>query len=506
MEIQPGKGQTMRHSMHSSFRVQMLISILGVLLILFFSAAYILFSTIRLQEIVGNSFGQQRYLKDMQGRLDEFQKPFLDYLSTKSSNALSELLILSQRIREMIPEYDTIPADPVSLLEKEVYQVVHAYLELGDQVIEEKRGMDIARYTSLYNEMQMHYSYINNQIETISGTRFTEQLAEYEQFIDTSGKIQFWNLLFILFISLFSLLMLIHSVEKINRPMVNLSNMAESLSAGNFDIEDIGMTRLYEIDRVVSAFNRMKKDIHTYIEEIKWQRNVEQEYMQERVRNMKMEHMLRKMELYTLQAQMNPHFLFNTLNTGLQLAIVEGAERTGAYMEHLSKLFRHNIREKNVIVPLRHEIEGLESYFYILGVRFPRNLDLVLDCPKDILDTYEVPASVLQPLVENCVVHAFREREGRNSIVVRVYCSEGSLFLSVSDNGSGMKPERVASLMTSSRQHDSGTKVMGLENVIQRLHFFFPDDPDVITIESEPGVGTEILIKIDTGKPLCIPS
>ncbi len=506
MEIQQGKGTSMRHPMYSSFRVQMLISILGVLVILFFSAAYILFSTIRLQEIVDNSFAQQRYLKDMQGHLDEFQEPFLDYLSTKSSNALSELLILSQKIREMVPEYNTIPVDPVSLLECEVYQVVQAYLELGDQVIEEKRGMDIARYTSLYNEMQMYYSYINSQIENISGTRFTEQLAEYERFIDTSGKIQFWNLLFILFISLFSLFMIVHSVEKINRPMVNLSNMAESLSAGNFDVEDIGMTRLYEIDRVVSAFNRMKRDIHTYIEEIKWQRNVEQEYMQERVRNMKMEHMLRKMELYTLQAQMNPHFLFNTLNTGLQLAIVEGAERTGAYMEHLSKLFRHNIREKKVVVPLRHEIEGLESYFYILGVRFPRNLDLVLDCPEDILDTYEVPASVLQPLVENCVVHAFRDREGRNSIVVRVFCSGGSLCLSVSDNGCGMDPEKVKSLLSMSRQHDSDTKVMGLENVIQRLHFFFPDDPDVITIESGPGAGTEIIIKIDTGKTLCIPS
>lgn len=496
----------MKHSMYSSFRVQMLISILGVLLILFFSAAYILFSTIRLQEVVDNSFSQQRHLKDIQARLDELQRPFLDYLATKSSNALSEMLVLSQRIRQLIPDYEWVPVDHVSLLEKEVYQVIGSYLELGDMVIEEKRGMDIARYTSLYNEMQVQLEYINTQIETISSTRFAEQLTDYEHFIDTSGRIQFWNLLFILFIALFSLLMLIHSVEKINRPMVNLSNMAESISAGNFEIEDIGMTRLYEIDRVVSAFNRMKRDIHTYIEEIKWQRNVEQEYMQERVRNMKMEHMLRKMELYTLQAQMNPHFLFNTLNTGIQLAIVEGAERTGAYMEHLAKLFRHNIREKNVIVPLRHEIEGLESYFYILGVRFPRNLDLVLDCPEDILDVYEVPASVLQPLVENCIVHAFRDREGINSIVVRVYCSDGRLCLSVSDNGSGMDEETIASLMLSSRHHDSGDKVMGLENVIQRLHFFFPDDPDIISIISEPGKGTEIVIKIDTGKDLCIPS
>ncbi len=496
----------MKRNIYNSFRMQMLVNIIGVLVILVFSAAYILFSTIRLQTIVDRSFVQQRYLKDMQTRLVEFQTPFLEFLSTKSSNALSELLIMTQRIHNVIPEYATAPRDPISLEEKEVYSIVLAYLSLADSVIEEKRGMDIAKYTSLYDEMQTLYDYMIARIDSISGARFAGQIDDYERFIETSGRIQLWNLMFIVFVSLFSLLILLHTVDKINGPMVNLSKMASELSNGNFEVADIGMTRLYEIDRVVSAFNRMKKDIHTYIEEIKWQRNVEQEYMQERVRNMRMEHMLRKMELYTLQAQMNPHFLFNTLNTGIQLAIVEGAERTSEYMEHLAKLFRHNIREKNVIVPLRHEIEGLESYFYILGVRFPKNLDLVLDCPRDILDVCMVPASILQPLVENCVVHAFRGKEGRNSIVVRVYCEGARLCLSVRDNGVGMSEEVVTALLQPLRAHESGEKVMGLENVIQRLYFFFPDDRDIVSINTAPGAGTEILIRIDRGKELCIPS
>lgn len=496
----------MKQNFYSSFKVQMLTNIIGVLFILMFSASYILFSTIRLQRIVDGSFVQQRYLKDMQGKLDEFQRPLLEFLSSKSSNALSELLVMIQTIGTLIPSYDRLPSDTISLQEKEVYSLLRAYLDIAGNVIEEKRGMDIARYTSLYDEMEAVREYINQEIETISGLRFAGQLSEYEAFIETSGKIQFWNLMFIIFISLFSLCILVHTVEKINRPMVNLSQMAAQLSAGNFEIEDIGMTRLHEIDHVVSAFNRMKKDIHSYIEEIRWQRNVEQEYMQERVRNMKMEQMLRRMEVYTLQAQMNPHFLFNTLNTGIQLAIVEGADRTCAYMEHLAKLFRHNLREKNVIVPLRHEIEGLESYFYILGVRFPKNLDLVLDCPADILDDTKVPASVLQPLVENCVVHAFRGREGINSIIVRVYRQDRRLCMSVADNGVGMDKETIASLLQPVRSLESATKVNGLENVIQRLYFFFPDDPDIISITSSAERGTEILINIDMDRDLCIPS
>lgn len=495
----------MKRNMYNSFRVQMLVNILGVLLLLVFSTAYILFSTIRMQEIINSSFEEQRFLKEIQKHLDEFQVPFLEFLSSKSTDALSQLLILSQRIHSMLPDNQPVIPDTVSLQEREVYSLVASYLDLADTVIEEKRGMDVARYTSLYEEMQTLLGYINVQIDKVSGMRFSAQLGEYELFITISRNIQFWNLLFIIFISLFSLILLLYTVEKINKPMVNLSLMATEIAGGNFEVDDIGMTSLYEIDHVVDAFNRMKKDIHTYIEELKWQRNVEQEYLQERVRNMKMEQMLRRMELYTLQAQMNPHFLFNTLNTGIQLAIVEGAERTGEYMEHLAKLFRHNMREKNVVVPLRHEVEGLESFFYILRVRFPKNLDLVLDFPVDILDAFTVPASILQPLVENCIVHAFKGKEERNSIIVRIYQEGRYLYLSVLDNGTGMTADQIRNLLQPVSVDESGSKVMGLENVIQRLYFFYPDDGEVVNIRSGANTGTEVLIRIDTGKKICIP-
>lgn len=486
----------------------MFASLIGVFAILVFSSSYILYTTLRIQDVVNKSFEKQLHLKEIQEKLSEFQPPFLEYLSTRSSNALAELLVLNQRIAGMLPpESSGYPnLDESGLQEKEVYSLVSEYLVLSDQVIQEKRGMNVEEYTSRYEEMQVILGYIHARIESISSARLSAQLATYGVFIQNSRNIQLTNLVFIVSVSLFSFILLMYSVEKINRPMVSLSGAATEISTGNFEFPDLDRTRLYEIDHVIDAFNRMRRDIHTYIEEIKWQRNVEQEYLQERVRNMKMEQMLRRMELYTLQAQMNPHFLFNTLNTGIQLAIVEGAERTGEYMEHLSHLLRHNIREKDMIVPLRHEIEGLESYFYILRVRFPKNLDLVLDCPADLLDRYCVPASILQPLVENCVIHAFKGKEGRNSIVVRIFMDESRLLLSVSDNGIGMNAERVLALLQPLPVDETMPKVMGLENVIQRMYFYFPEDPDVVSIHTREGQGTEIVIRIDTEVTLCTPS
>ncbi|GHV60938.1 hypothetical protein AGMMS49587_03760 [Spirochaetia bacterium] len=492
-----------------SFRIQMLFSIFGAFLLLVLSTGYTLVSTKNLQTILNNSFEQERFIKSIQEDLISYQAPLLDYLSTRSSNALSRILIDSQTLRRKIPAYTPITADRVEIKERELYALIHSYLNLADEAMEAKRGRNIAAYTRMYDEMTGLLSYINTEIEAISIGRFRNQTDSYGLFITGAGTVQFWNLLFIVFVSILAVLLLLMSVGRVTDPLVRLSAMAAELSAGHFDIEDITTDGVRETEQVVDAFNRMKNEIRNYIEEIHLQEHIKEEYMQERMRNMKMEGLVRRMEIYALQAQMNPHFLFNTLNTGMQLAIVEGADRTGEYMEYMAKLFRHIIRNKEIIVPLRHEIEGLELYFSILKVRFPKNLDLMLDCDETLLDTRKVPVSLLQPLVENCIIHGFKNipEAPRSLIMVRAEQQGGRLILSVRDNGQGMDRERIEKLLhPQSIDESSASRVMGLENVIQRLYFFYPDDPEVISIQSGQGPlqGTAVIISIDTGRAPCI--
>jgi sensor histidine kinase YesM len=496
----------------------MLVSVSGVGIILVFSTAYILFSAKNLQNISNSSFERERFINTIQDDLTAYQEPLLDYLSTRSSNALARILIDAQALRGKLPAYSPITADKTELKERELYSLIYAYLNLADNAMEEKRGRNIAAYTRTYDEMAGLLAYINEEIEAVNMERFRNQLDAYELFIAESGTIQFWNLLFIIFVSILSILLLFQSAGRITVPLVRLSALASDLSSGNFEIPDIQTGSVVEMDQVVEAFNRMKNDLRQFIEEIRWQENIKQEYMQERLRNMKMEGLVRRMEIYALQAQMNPHFLFNTLNTGMQLAIVEGADRTSEYMEYMAKLFRHIIRNKEIIVPLRHEIEGLNYYFYILRVRFPKNLDLVLDCGDALLDACKVPVSILQPLVENCVIHAFKDSAAwpsaspaanaspaRSLIMVRAEKEGNRLILSVRDNGCGMPPETVEKLLHPlSIGESSVERVMGLENVIQRLYFFYPDDPSVVSIETGEGAGTAVIIRIDMGREPCI--
>ncbi|QQO11022.1 sensor histidine kinase [Breznakiella homolactica] len=489
----------------SSLRFQILVSVFGVFFILVLSTGYILFTTRNLQALSDRSFEQERFISSVMGDLAAYQEPLTEYLATRSSNALARILIDSHNLRTKIPADFPVSRNKIELRERELYSLIHSYLDLADRAIEEKRARNISSYIETYDEMSVLLAYINSEIEIVSTERFRSQLENYGVFIAESGAIQLWNLIFIISVSFFVLMLLFRTVGKFSDPFIRLSAMASQLAAGNFEIEDLEHSSVEEIDRLVQAFNQMKQDIRQYIEEIRLQESIKQEYMQERMRNLKMEGLVRRMEIYTLQAQMNPHFLFNTLNTGMQLAIVEGADRTGEYMEYMAQLFRHIIRNKEIIVPLRHEMEGLNYYFYILKVRFPKNLDLVLDFDETLLDSHKVPVSILQPLVENSIIHGFNDMATGAVVRVRAVKQGDQLVLSVEDNGSGMEAEKAAEMLRPQPIDESSlSRLMGLENVIQRLYFFYPDTPDVVEIITGKGEGTVIRIRIDTGREPCI--
>jgi len=470
------------------------------------STAYILYSNQRIQRLTEKSFEQERFLMSVQEDLSSYQSLLMEFLSTRSSNALASLLADTQSLRSKLPDSDPIRNDTADLKERELYALIFHYLDLGDQAIEEKRGRNIPAYTALNEEMTALIQYMNREIDTVSIGRFRTQLGAYEKFLTESGFIQLWNFFFVISISAFSMMVLLVSLNRFTDPLIKLSAMTAEISSGNFGIPDMetGGT-VDELDQVIEAFNRMKTEISNYIEEMRHQENIKQEYMREKIRNIKMEGLVRHMEIYALQAQMNPHFLFNTINTGMQLAIVEGADRTGEYMDYMARLFRHIIRNKEIIVPLRHELEGLQYYFYLLRVRFPRNLELETEYGEELLDL-RVPVSILQPLVENSIIHAFKDT-GENTprrISVKAVMENNRLIITVSDNGQGMPAQtREKLLHPQSLDESSVSRVMGLANVIQRLYFFYPGDPDVADIKSDPG-GTRIIFSIDTSREPCL--
>jgi len=489
----------------NSLKVRLLLYLSISMVIMVFSLGFILIYSLDLQNIAFFRFQEEHDFQELQARLTDLQQPLETYLTDRSSAALARLLFLIETVREQVPPARPINSDPAYLLKREVYFLIDAYLAQVNQIIELKRGRKVTEYIDSYNELTKLSTHISAQIDQISLHGFRVQLAEYRNFLTLFRRIQYQNLLLIIVATAFAYSLLMQMVNKITGPMLQLSGMASQLSNGNFDVPDVHVASVNEVNQVSLAFNQMKESIHHYISELQKQTEMEQQVMTERLRNLRMEQLLKRMELYTMQAQMNPHFLFNTLNTGVQLAIVEEADKTADFMENLAALFRHNIREKKFFVPLEHEIQGLKSYYAILQIRFPKTLRLILDFDETALQGFSCPAMILQPLVENSVLHAFSHIDRMGTVTVSVRRDASVLVISVSDDGIGMPPELVRDLLTPhTHDYQLSSKVMGLENVIQRCYFFYPDQKDVIDIKTTQGRGTEIAIRIHTEVEPCI--
>ncbi|MBN2617065.1 MAG: histidine kinase [Spirochaetales bacterium] len=455
------------------------------------SFSFSLINTIRLQKIADDRFNDEQYFISLQTTITDIQNPLKSYLRIFSTSALSDLLTNMEKLQGMLPSDRTIYNSDHEIKKREIYFLIDKYIASCKIIMNQKRGRKVNEYSKGYEELTILYNYISNKIDILSLEGFRNQLVKYNNFLKLYRGLQLYSIFFILLIVSVSFLVLLNRINSISHPLTQLSLMTEQISDGYFDMPDLEIHSVDEINMVAMGFNNMKNGVRHYISEINRKNDLEK--------------VLKRMELYTMQAQMNPHFLFNTINTGLQLAIVEDAEKTAEYMENLASLLRYNLREKRFFVPLRKEYTGLVSYINLLKIRFPKSLNFDIDVNESILDDFECPAMLLQPLVENTVIHAFKEHDGLGTVRITIDGKDKILKLIVEDNGIGIPQDVIDNLLVSHvHEYEINSKVMGLENVIQRCFFFYPDQKDIIKIISSQGRGTRIIITIDSEIEPCI--
>ncbi len=494
-----------RNKIRNSLKGRLFYTFIISILLTLFSLGFSLVNTLNLQNIADQRFTDEQYFIKIDYILTDIQGPLVSYLSLFSTSSLSTLMVNTEYLRSMIPKNRPIYDNELELIKREIYFLIDEYLIRVDNIIEQKRGRKVEEYSMGFEDLTVFYNYIRGRIDDLSLNGFRNQLGEYNHFMILFKKIQIYSLILILIVITIAFSILMKSVNSISGPLSILSQMAGKISDGNFRFDDIHIDSVHEINRVTIAFNKMKNGIRHYIDEINHQKDLEKDIMAERLSNLKMEQVLKRMELYTMQAQMNPHFLFNTINTGVQLAIIEEAERTADYMENLASLFRYNIREKRFFVPLRNEYEGMISYINILKIRFPHTLNIIMEVDEYILDDFQCPAMILQPLVENTIIHAFKNVEEIGTVIISIKSDNGTLEISVKDDGVGISSKIIDKLLVPhTHEYKINSKVMGLENVIQRCFFFYPEEEDIIRILSKPGKGTNIIIRIDPEVEPCI--
>jgi two-component system LytT family sensor kinase len=195
--------------------------------------------------------------------------------------------------------------------------------------------------------------------------------------------------------------------------------------------------------------------------------------------------LLLKARMDALSSQINPHFLFNTLNTVSSLIRFDPDMARGVVLK-LSNILRRLLRKHETFVPLREELEFIDDYLDIEVIRFGRDkLQIFKEIEAEALDSF-VPSMLLQPMIENSLKHGLDPRLEGGQIHIRTRRNDGRLYIEIEDNGVGISPERLAEV------YGGG---IGISNVHERLRLLYGDQFKM-DIRSEEGQGTQIHIEI----------
>ena len=437
-------------------------------------------------------------LNELAMSIGEVQSIMTDYLNTKTTDSLEKYYKSEQDYNKLISELNNdVSGDSYDLMEKNIRNMSEEYLQTTGYAIEAKRGRNVEKYSSEYDKASRLYNYINTYINSLNKERFKSNSTNFKDLLTAFRFFETVTLIVMFGAALGSTLFVIGFTSSLMDPVRKLAKSADEVAKGNFEIETIPITSNDEIGVVTKTFNNMVVSIRQYIEQIK--ENMEYERnMQEK--ELRIEANLKEAQLKYLQTQINPHFLFNTLNAGAQLAMMEEAQRTYDYIQNTAEFFRYNVREGNTTVKLRDEINLIDHYIYILNVRFSGDIKYEKDIDESVIDVL-MPSMILQPVVENSVNHGIKEMEGKGKITLRVYSKDDFVCISVKDNGIGMSGEMIDKVLSGKLREDEkpspvGAHGIGMNNVINRIRLFTDSEDSVSIISEGENKGTEVIIRL----------
>ncbi|MFB5762144.1 cache domain-containing sensor histidine kinase [Paenibacillus medicaginis] len=284
----------------------------------------------------------------------------------------------------------------------------------------------------------------------------------------------------------FFLLLLIALLRAFTKPLVKLGRVTAAVQQGNLDVRS-GIRGQDEIGRLGLLFDQMLDRVKQMLAEVS----------ETQARK-------RRAELRMLQAQINPHFLFNVLNS-IRMKAMRGGDRDSAKMiGSLSRLLRMTITSEKDDIHLHEEMDLITCYVELMNLRQKEEVQLRLDIASEVF-MLQVPRFFLQPIVENAIIHGLGQRKG--TIVIRAEMrDDGAIELSVADDGEGMNEEELERLRNSIQVESDGAmreregqhkgfSGIGLPNVVERMRMVFGDGFHM-DVQSVPGKGTEIRMRI----------
>jgi two-component system, sensor histidine kinase YesM len=376
-------------------------------------------------------------------------------------------------------------------------------LENMTKTFDEKSEIIIKDYKSGQQNIYINQSitelfkldgYIQDELKGLLNWKLSNIQTYYQNF---NGQIQNGeNLIYIIFI--FTTILCVFFAYRFSRrisvPIHQLVLSLQKVGKGDLDSTPIDYKSKDEIGILFESFSNMTIQIKNLIQKIKEKAHLERKIKEQEIKNLEMSNLLNNSELKFLQSQINPHFLFNTINTISILADIEEAPRTQKVLECMSDILRYNFKKLEKNVTLKEEYGIVKNYLHIQNVRFGERIQFIVNVDKSLRNCM-VPSMILQPFVENAIVHGLEPKIGNGILELSISSSDDQIKVLIRDNGLGIQEDKIKGFFAYKDvlEEDSQSGI-GVINVIRRLELIY--GKNVVEIRSELGKGTEVRITI----------
>lgn len=356
-----------------------------------------------------------------------------------------------------------------------VYHPKHAQINAGFM---EYPPEILASYSDGSYEMQIDGSDVLCCVETVGYTGW--KLVS----VSSREKIQLAGLKYRLFIAAIVLLVVFVSMgissylsRVLTNPIQNLEADVKKISEGNLDIR-VHASGSFEVYHLGRSIQKMTVKIRKLMQAI-----------------IKEQEEKRKSELDSLQAQITPHFLYNTLDIIVWMIEEDRKEEASEIITSLARLLRISLSKGKHIITLEDELEHVRNYLMIQSVRFKDQFTYEIQMQPGI-EYLKVIKLIVQPIVENAIYHGMEGMYGDGEILIRAYKEGNDLYISVQDNGMGMRPEQAEALLDYTKEiKTSKGNGLGVRNVHERIQLYFGKEYGVI-IKTVVDEGTEVLLHL----------
>lgn len=338
-----------------------------------------------------------------------------------------------------------------------------------------------------YNEisyMSLLFKDMNQQAQELAVFEQSINMDDYSSFFKKASSRESSALVILSLIIFIFGISIIYTLNGVLKKTTDIISAANTFSKGKVLQEDFPQSSYIELNAISLALNNMKEDINHYVNELKDKSNLEIELHREHLENEKKDKLLKVAQLDFLKSQINPHFLFNTLNIIGKSSVLDDSEKSMELIESISLILRYTLEHPHELVQIKEELAIVRAYLFIQKTRFSSRLSFDISVPDSLL-SHLLPPMIIQPLVENSIKHGIETVGKKLNISIIVVAQNDSLLIRIIDDGPGFQIQ----------EESDNRKRIGIENVKQRLALRYNN---MASIEfSGFGIeGTEVVIKI----------